>query len=57
VTGIACGWLHTCRSQGKACPTNPPKRIDLSARVISKPDLDNPDVKTLLFPDLDKYLK
>jgi ribose transport system substrate-binding protein len=36
---------------------NPPKRIDLSARVISKPDLDKPDVKALLFPDLDKYLK
>lgn len=36
---------------------NPPKRIDLSARVIVKPDLDKPDVKALLFPDLDKYLK
>ena len=35
----------------------PPKRIDLSARVITKPDLDKPDVKALLFPDLDKYLK
>src|SRR3984893_2356343 len=34
-----------------------PKRIDLSARVITKPDLDKPDVKELLFPDLDKYLK
>ena len=36
---------------------NVPKRIDLSARVITKPDLDKPDVKELLFPDLDKYLK
>jgi ribose transport system substrate-binding protein len=35
----------------------PPKRIDLSARVVTKPDLDKPDVKELLFPDLDKYLK
>jgi ribose transport system substrate-binding protein len=35
----------------------PAKRIDLSARVITKPDLDKPDVKELLFPDLDKYLK
>ncbi len=34
-----------------------PKRLDLSARVITKPDLDKPDVKELLFPDLDKYLK
>ena len=29
-----------------------PKRIDLSARVITKPDLEKPDVKALLFPDL-----
>jgi ribose transport system substrate-binding protein len=36
---------------------NPPKRIDLSARVIAKADLEKPDVKALLFPDLDKYLK
>ena len=35
----------------------PPKRIDLSARIITKPDLDLPDVKELLFPNLDKYLK
>ena len=35
----------------------PAKRIDLSARVITRPDLDKPDVKELLFPDLDKYLK
>jgi ribose transport system substrate-binding protein len=34
-----------------------PKRTDLSPRVITKPDLDKPDVKELLFPDLDKYLK
>jgi ribose transport system substrate-binding protein len=35
----------------------PPKRIDLRARVITRPDLEKPDVKELLFPDLDKYLK
>ena len=35
----------------------PAKRIDLSARVITKPDLDKPDVKELPFSDLDKYLK
>jgi ribose transport system substrate-binding protein len=35
----------------------PPKRIDLSARVITKSDLDKPDVKALLNPDLKKYLK
>ncbi len=34
---------------------NPPKRIDLSARVIVKADLEKPDVKALLFPNLDKY--
>ena len=35
----------------------PPKRIDLSARVITKADLDNPDVKALLNPDVKKFLK
>ena len=34
-----------------------PKRIDLSARVVIAADLDKPDVKALLFPDLSKYLK
>jgi ribose transport system substrate-binding protein len=29
---------------------NPPKRIDLSARVITKADLDKPDIKALLNP-------
>ena len=28
----------------------PPKRMDLSARVITKADLDKPDVKALLNP-------
>jgi ribose transport system substrate-binding protein len=34
----------------------PPKRIDLSARVITKPDLDKPEIKALLNPDVKKYL-
>jgi ribose transport system substrate-binding protein len=34
----------------------PPKRIDLSARVITKPDLDRPEIKALLNPDVKKYL-
>jgi ribose transport system substrate-binding protein len=34
-----------------------PKRSDLEARVIAREDLDKPDVRALLFPDLDKYLK
>ena len=29
-----------------------PKRIDLTARVITAADLDNPEIKALLFPDL-----
>jgi ribose transport system substrate-binding protein len=29
----------------------PPKRIDLNARVITREDLDKPDVKQLLFPN------
>ena len=35
----------------------PEKRIDLHARVITKADLDKPDVKELLHPDVSKYLK
>src|SRR5579872_141568 len=35
----------------------PPKRIDLSARVITKADLGKPDVEALLNPDVKKYLK
>jgi ribose transport system substrate-binding protein len=34
----------------------PPKRVDLSARVITKADLEKPEVKELLFRDLGKYL-
>jgi len=35
----------------------PPKRIDLSAHVITKGDLDKPEIKALLNPDVKKYLK
>jgi len=35
---------------------SPAKKIDLSARVVTKPDLQKPDVHALLFPDLNKYL-
>lgn len=35
----------------------PPKQIDLNARVLMKEDLEKPDVKKLLSPELDKYLK
>jgi ribose transport system substrate-binding protein len=35
---------------------SPPKRMDLQARVIRREDLDKPDVKMLLAPDLKKYL-
>jgi ribose transport system substrate-binding protein len=34
----------------------PTKQMDLSARVVTKADLETPDVKALLFPDLQKYL-
>jgi ribose transport system substrate-binding protein len=34
----------------------PPKRIDLSAVVITKADLEKPEIKQLLHPDLKKYL-
>ncbi len=35
----------------------PPKRIDLSARVVTKADLDKPEIKALLHPDVEQYLK
>lgn len=35
----------------------PPKKIDLSARVVTKADLEKPDIQQLLFPDVKKYLK
>jgi len=35
----------------------PPKRIDLNAVVIVRPDLEKPEIKALLFPDLKKYLR
>jgi ribose transport system substrate-binding protein len=31
----------------------PPKLIDLNARVVTRADLDNPDVRALLFPPID----
>jgi ribose transport system substrate-binding protein len=34
----------------------PPKRIDLSAHVITRQDLEKPEIKALLFPELSKYL-
>jgi ribose transport system substrate-binding protein len=34
----------------------PPKRMDLSARVVTRQNLDRPDVHAVLFPDLQKYL-
>ena len=35
---------------------DPPKVIDLSATVVTKSDLDKPEIKSLLFPDIRKYL-
>jgi ribose transport system substrate-binding protein len=34
----------------------PPKKMDLSAKVITKADLDQPEIQALLHPDLGKYL-
>jgi ribose transport system substrate-binding protein len=33
------------------------KRLDLNAVVVTRADLEKPDVHTLLYPDLKKYLK
>ncbi len=34
----------------------PPKRMDLAARVVTKQQLDTPEVKELLHPDIKKYI-
>ena len=36
---------------------DPPKKVDLSAIVITRPDLTKPNIKAMLFPDFSKYLK
>ena len=36
---------------------DPPKVIDLSAVVVTKGDLEKPEIKALLFPDVKKYLQ
>ena len=36
--------------------TTPPKKLDLSAVVITKADLEKPEIQQLLHPDLKKYL-
>jgi len=35
----------------------PEKRLDLSAVVVTQPDLQKPDIHALRYPDLKKYLK
>lgn len=35
----------------------PPKQMDLNARVLVKEDLDKPEIKALVAPDIRKYLK
>jgi ribose transport system substrate-binding protein len=44
--------LVTDKLNGK----NPPKRVDLSGTVVTRADLDKPEIKRLLHPDLQKYL-
>jgi hypothetical protein len=36
--------------------TTPQKQIDLPARVVTKPDLDKPEIHELLYPEVKKYL-
>jgi ribose transport system substrate-binding protein len=36
---------------------NPPRKIDTPARLITAAELEKPEVRLLLYPDLDKYLK
>jgi ribose transport system substrate-binding protein len=36
---------------------NPPKRMDLSAVVVTRENLSRPEIQALLFPDVKKYLR
>lgn len=40
-------------TQGK----DPPKRMDLSARLVTRADLEKEEIKQLLTPDIKKYIK
>lgn len=35
----------------------PPKQMDLNAVVVTRADLEKPEIKALLFPDVNKYLQ
>lgn len=41
----------------KLAGKTPEKRIDLNAVVVTRADLDKPEIHQLLFPDLKRYLK
>jgi ribose transport system substrate-binding protein len=41
----------------KLAGKNPPRKIDLSAVVITRSDLGRPEIKAMLFPNLSMYLK
>jgi ribose transport system substrate-binding protein len=41
----------------KLAGKTPPKRMDLSAVVVTRDDLSRPDIQALLFPDVTKYLE
>ena len=41
----------------KLAGKTPEKRIDLSAVVVTRPDLDKPEIHNLLYPDLKRWLK
>jgi ribose transport system substrate-binding protein len=41
----------------KLAGKSPEKRLDLNAVVVTRADLEKPDIHALLYPDLNKYLK
>ena len=41
----------------KLAGRSPEKSLNLRATVVTKADLDKPQIHTLLYPDLKKYLK
>jgi ribose transport system substrate-binding protein len=51
--GFECVRTLVDKLRGK----QPPKHIDLSARVVRRADLDKPEIRALLFPDLKTSLR
>ncbi|MBM3773735.1 MAG: hypothetical protein FJW37_01065 [Acidobacteria bacterium] len=64
VVSLPLAALTACQRTGenkrgivdKLSGETPPRLVDFSARVITKTDLEKPEIRALLFPDSRKHL-